>query len=312
MSQSRRIVAALATLAVLVAAPATASAAPSSSKARSTTNVQVHVDKAATAVKRMQRHARLGNGKGVAKQLKIARSQSVAASRMARQMAATADPGTQSIAAAQALTLAGTQYDQLVESITAIVDQITGQVQALVANAIAPTLAGKQKIIEVLTQLLDQVPAEAKPMIASIIAALSVGDADEVVNLDAALDTGTLPSGVAGIVSQALAMATGIIDQAFAAVQAIVPMLPVAAQGPLTQILDMVTSTVATIMPSVLSTVTGLIDTVLAALPFVGATASASGGQPATGAIGGILNSVTGLIGNLLGGLLGGQAAPAT
>ena len=70
MSSSRRIVAALATLAVLVAAPATASAAKpsSSSTVPSTANVQVHVDKATKAVTRMRRYARLGDGTAVARQ----------------------------------------------------------------------------------------------------------------------------------------------------------------------------------------------------------------------------------------------------
>ncbi|MGH2901108.1 MAG: hypothetical protein ACRDMZ_20700, partial [Solirubrobacteraceae bacterium] len=184
----------MAALAVLVAAPAAAEAKQSSSKVSASAAVQVSVDKATKATKRMKRYARLGKADAVARQLKIARSQSAAASRMARRMAATAGPGADSVVAAQALTLAGTQYDQLTEAITAIVDQITGQAQTLVANAIAPSLAGKQKIIEVLTSLLDVVPAEARPVIASIIAALSVGDATEVVNLDDALQTGGLPS----------------------------------------------------------------------------------------------------------------------
>ncbi len=352
MSHSRRIVAAMATLAVLVAAPATATA--QSTPEKPSVAVQVSVDKATKATKRMKRYARLGNANAVARQLKIARSQSAAASRTARSMASAADTSSESVVAAQALTLAGTQYDQLAEAITAIVDQINGQVQMLVANAIAPSLAGKQKIIEVLTGLLNTVPAEAKPVIASIIAALSVSDANEVLNLDQALDSGTLPTGVAGIVSQAMSMATGIIDMAFGVVKSIVPLLPAAVQAPLMQVLNMVTSTVGTIIPTVLNTVTGLIGSILGSLPFVGGTSASAGGLDlggllggilgtggstslpgnvggmldsllgglfgggsggtggATGGISGIISSVTGLIGNLLGGLFGGQTVPAT
>jgi len=321
MTHSRRILAALATLSVLVAAPATASAAKSTSKVPSTAKVQVYVDKAEKAVKRMNRYARLGNSKAVAKQLKIARSHSAAASRMSRKMAARATTDRQEIAAAQALTLAGTQYDQLVEAVTAIVDQITGQVQALVANAIAPSLAGKQKIVEVLTQLLDEVPAQVQPMIASIIAALSVGDANEVVNLNSALESGSLPSSIAGIVTSALTMATGIMDQAFGIVQSIVPMLPAAVQGPLMQILNMVTSTVGTIVPSVLATVTGLIDTILGSLPFVGGTSSSTGGMFGLGGLldgilgggsGDLPGGIGGMLDSLLGGLFGGGSAGGT
>lgn len=320
MTHSRRILAALATLAVLIAAP-TAAQAKSSSKVASTANVQVHVDKAEKAVKRMNRYARLGNAKAVAKQLKIARSQSAAASRMSRKMASRATSDSQEIAAAQALTLAGTQYDQLVESVTAIVDQITGQVQALVANAIAPSLAGKQKIVEILTQLLDEVPAQVQPMIASIIAALSVGDANEVVNLDQALASGSLPSSIAGIVTSALNMATGIMDQAFGIVKSIVPMLPTAVQGPLMQILDMVTSTVGTIVPSVLNTVTGLIDTILGSLPFVGGTSSSTSAMFGLGGLldgilgggsGDLPGGIGGMLDSLLGGLFGGGSTGGT
>jgi hypothetical protein len=326
MSHPRRIVAALATLAVLVGLPATASA-KSTSKVPSTAKVQVHVDKAAKAVKRMNRYARLGNTKAVAKHLKIARTESATASKMARQMASKAAPGTQSVTAAQALTLAGTQYDALVESITAIVDQITGQVQALVANAIVPTLAGKQKIIEILTQLVDQVPAQVQPIIASIITALSVGDANEVANLDEALDTGSLPTSIAGIVSNGLSMATGLIDQAFAIVQStLLPMLPAAVQAPIAQILDVVTSTVGTIVPSVLTSVTGLVDTILGSLPFVGGTSASNGGLFGLGGLldgivgggagslpGNFAGTLDGLLGGLFGGgSTGGGSTPAT
>ena len=45
-----------------------------------------------------------------------------------------------------------------------------GRVQAQVANSIAPSLAGKQKIIDVLNQILPQVPAQAQPIIAELFA----------------------------------------------------------------------------------------------------------------------------------------------
>ena len=114
MSQSRRYVAAMAMFAALLALPATASA-KSSHSMTAKASVQVSVDKADKAVKRLKRYARLGNSAGVARQLKIARSQSAAASKKARRMANKASTGTQTVAAASALTLAGTQYDQLVE-----------------------------------------------------------------------------------------------------------------------------------------------------------------------------------------------------
>jgi len=266
----------MATLATLVAVPATASASTHST-APTKAAVQANVDKATTAVKRIKRYARLGDSKRVASQLKIARKQSAMASKSARLMASSADTPSESLKAAQALTLAGSQYDDLVEAITAIVDQVTGQVQAQVANSIVPSLAGKQKILDVLNQILPQVPAEAQPIIASIIAALGAGDATEVVNLNDAATSGGLPVDISAIVTQCLGMATSMIDEAFGMIQGLLPMLPTAVQGPLAQVLGMVNGVVGTIVPSVLSTVTGLIDTILGSLPFVGGTTASAG-----------------------------------
>ena len=173
-------------------------------------------------------------------------------------MAKNADTQSQNLKAAQALTMAGTSYDDLVEAITAIVDQVTGQVQAQVANSIAPSLAGKQRIIDVLNQILPQVPAQAQPIIASIIAALSAGDATEVVNLNDAATSGALPVDISAIVTQCLDMATALIDDAFGMIQSLLPMLPDGRSGPaVAQVLNIVNSIVGTIVPTVLSTVTG-------------------------------------------------------
>lgn len=327
----------MATLAAVVAIPATASASTTHAKPTKA-SVQVHVNKADTAVKRLKRYARLGDGVRVERQLKIARSQSADASRIARQLANSATTGHQTVVASQALTLAGTQYDDLVAAVTAIVDQISGQVQALVANSIAPSMAGKQKVIDALTQLLGTLPTEVQPVVASIIAALSANDTTGVVNMNQALDTG-LPTGITGVINQALSMATSLITQAFSTIQGIIPMLPTAAQGPISQILNLVSSTVGTLVPTVLQSVTGLINTILGSLPFVGGTSASAGGMfglggllggilggfgggssaggstPSTGGIaglGGIMSSVTGLLNNLLGGLFGGQLVPST
>jgi hypothetical protein len=186
------------------------------------------------------------------------------------------------------------------------------------AQAIAPSIAGKQQIVDLLTSMLDKVPAEAKPVLASVIAGLSVGDASEVTNLDDAVHSGTLPVDISSIVTQALNLATSSIQSAFGLVQSLLPMMPEAAQAPLGTILDMVTSTVGTIVPGVLATVTGLIDSVLGSLPFVGGT-SATGSFGLGGLLGGLVgggaDSVPGgfgtTISNLLGGLFGGGAGQA-
>ena len=191
----------------------------------------------------------------------------------------------------QSLTLAGNQYDALLEQMTALNDEITGRVQLVIAQSIPSAIAGKQRVVEILTTMLDKVPESAKAPLASVIAALSVGDATEVSNLDEALHGGTLPSNISGLVSQSLGMVTQALQTAFDTIKAILPMLPSAVQGPLATIINIVSSTAGTLVPSVLSTITGLVDQILGSLPFVG-----------TGSQGGL--------GNLLGGILGGGSTP--
>jgi hypothetical protein len=315
MSHHRRSVAVMATIAALVAVPATASAKSTDSVKPASQSVEAYVAKAQTAVKRLKRAVRAGKGSVVKRELKTARSQTAAAARAARKLTYAASSDPQEVAATHALTLAGTQYDALIESITALVDEISGQAQALMAQAIAPSIAGKQQIIDLLTSMLDKVPADVKPVLASVIAGLSVGDASEVANLDDAVDSGALPVDISAIVTQALNLATTSIQSAFGLVQSLLPMMPEAAQAPLGAILDMVTSTVGTILPSVLTTVTGLIDSVLGSLPFVGrptATGSFGLGGLLGGLVGDGADNVPGgfgtTISNLLGGLFGGGA----
>jgi hypothetical protein len=322
MSQSRRIVATMATLAALAAVPATASAKSQDSAGTSASaSVQVHVNKAEKAVKRLKRAVKAGKSSVVKKELKTARSQTAAAARVARKMAFSASTDPQEIAATQSLALAGTQYNELIDAITALVDEITGQAQALIAQAISPSIAGKQNIITMLNDMLTKVPAEVQPVLASLITALSVGDATEVTNLDEAVSGGDLPSSISSIVSSCLTMATDAINSAFSMIQGFLPMLPAVAQGPISTILNMVQSTVGEIVPSVLSTVTGLIDSVLSSLPFVGGTSATGGMFGLGGMLSGILGEGTSGLGsfagigdmitNMLGGLFGGGTPAA-
>ena len=303
MSQVRRSFAALATVAAIAAVPATASASTASDVTKtSVTTVQANVKNAKAAVKKLKKAVRAGKSTIAKRELKMARSQTAAASRTARRMANRAVTEDGAAVAAQALTIAGTQYDTLLEVLTALVDD--GPAQSLIAGAIQPTIAGKTQVLNALNGLLDEVPAEVQPMVASIIASLGAGDATEVVNLDNALNIGTLPETITGLVSTCLAAATQAIEMAMNMVQGILPMLPTEAQAPLGAILTQVTGLVGTLVPSVLSTVTGLIDSIISSLPFVGGSASAS---VSTGGLGGI----TGIFSGLLGGIVGGGTTGA-
>jgi hypothetical protein len=303
MSYSRRIVAAVATLIVLVVVVPAGAEAKSLAVASQGASVQVSVDRAVVAVKRMTRYARLGRDVAAARQLKVARSQTAAASRVARAMAASAGTGAEGIAAAQALTLVGVQYDDLAEAVSALVSQVTGQAQAQFVNAIVPSLGAKQKVLEMLSALLDGAPVQAKPVIAAIIAVLAATDPAEVINLKAALDSGKLPIDVAVKISEALAVATAFYETAFTMVTSIVALLPKEVQAPLLQILDVVTLPVGSLKPSELSIVTALIAKVLGSLPFAGGTLPASHGLPGLSGLAGTFSAIVGSSQSLPGGV---------
>ena len=311
MSQFRRSVAAIATLAAVAALPATASAKDNTAASKaSVATVQSNAANAQQATKRLKRAVRQDQSSVARRQLRIARSQTAAASRGARQLARSADTRSESVAAARALTVAGTQDDVLLETLTALVDE--GPAQRQIAGSIQPTIIDKARIIAILTSLLDDVPESVRPILAAIITALAAGDATEVVNLDNAIDGGTLPAGILGIVSQALAIATQAIQSALGLIESsVLPALPTEAQAPVGGILGIVTSITGTLIPGVLSTVTGLLDSILGSLPFVG------GGSGGGGLFGGLLGNLLGggesnaggigaLISNLLGSVFGG------
>jgi hypothetical protein len=234
-------------------------------------------------------------------------------------MANAATTQTAASTAAQALTMAGTQYDDLLEALTALVDD--GPAQSLIAGAIPPTIAGKTQILQMLTSMLADVPASVQPTLASIITALGAGDATEVVNLDNALNVGSLPETITGLVTQCLDMAVQAIQSALQMVQGFLPMLPVGAQAPIGTILSQVTGMITDLVPSVLATVTGLIDTIIGSLPVVGG--GGTGGGLFGGLLGGIVGGgtaevpgagnvdsiISGLLGGLLGGATGGEAS---
>lgn len=333
MRTHRRLVVLAATAAAVVAVPTAAQAHQSPS----VKTVSSHAAKADKALIRLHLAVDAGNGKSAAKQLKIARKESAAAGADARKMAKGAR-GSKATRAAQANTISAEQYDQLLETLATLVDEIKGKIQTLIADALKPALQAKQQAIAILTSLLDVVPEPAKPILQSVIAALSAGDATEVTELQGALNTpGGLPGSISGIVSSVLGSATAAIDAGFETVKSILPLLPEVVRGPLTSILGQVQQTVGTLVPSVLSMVTGIIDTAMGSLPFIGAAGGGFGlGQLLGGIVGkpkvpgsdqelkkdvngagagpiggladifiGILNSITETIGGLLKSLLG-------
>ena len=213
MSQFRRSVAVMATVAAVAAVPATASAAPAKAVSKtSISTVQKSVTSAKKSVKALKRAVRSDQSTVAKRQLKLARSQTANAARVARTMSRSVTTDAAANTAAQALTIAGTQYDALLETLTGLVAD--GTAQSLIAGAIRPTIAGKEQVLETMTALLSELPGSTQPTFAAVIAALGAGDATEVVNLDNALNIGTLPATITGLVTECLATAMAAIESA--------------------------------------------------------------------------------------------------
>jgi len=318
MSQFRRSVAVAATLAAVAALPATASATPAKVSAKtSLASVEASVNNAKVSVRRLKRAVLTGESSVAKRQLKLARSQTANASRTARRLANAATNEVAANTAAQALTVAGTQYDRLLETLTALVD--VGTAQTVIAGSIQPTIAGKEQILQALTAIMDEVPASVQPTLAAIITQLGAGDATEIVNLNDALNVGSLPSTITGLVSQCLEMAMQAVQTAMTLVQGFLPALPVDVQAPIGTILSQVTGVFGQIAPSILSTITGLIDSIVGSLPIIGGgglggllggitaggTVSGGGGSASGSATLPGVGDITGIISSLLGSVLG-------
>lgn len=283
-SSTRRLTAVVAAVGALVALPSAAQA----HRAPSSDSVAGHVVKADQALTRFERAVRQDHAKTAEQHLRKARSQAAAAAREARKLRRDARSAAKRLVAAEALALSSAQYDAIVESIIARIDEVSGKLQAHLAQVLPGSVNGREQALAILTSLLDRLPAEAQGPLASVIAMLSAESGDEAADLAALLD-GDLPAEVSTIVADVMGIAQTAIADAFARVREILPMLPAAARGPVEQILTLVSGTVDTALGSVtgiLDSVGSIVNGVLGSVPGAGATSPLSSGG---GLLGGLL-----------------------
>ncbi len=263
MSHVRRPLTLLVLIAALAAvAPATASAG-TSSPARVTTQVA----KSDVALARLQRAVNSGRTRVARRQLLLARRHAATASQAARRLLRSADTPAETALAAGPLALAAAQYDELVAAVAALVDEVTGKLQTLVAQALPASLAGREQLLALLNSIVDDVPEALRPTITAVIAALSGGAAPEVGSLTEALGTGNLPSAIGDIVQKALALAQTAVTHALDLVKGLLPQLPEAGQNPLGGLLTNITGLVGGMLPSFLDGLDGLIQRLLGLKP---------------------------------------------
>ena len=287
-------------LATVVAMPATAEAKPVS-KART---------EAVKADKSLDRVVSLANSNrdsAAARELRRSRRHLRNAEGQVRRQRGSVGSVSGAKSYGRSVRVVGAVANQCADSLSPIVGDVGGNPQVAIAQAIKACIVTRERVVEMLTQLLPQVPAEARPYLSRVIALLSSDGQDEVQALTGALGDPTLPVDVAGILTQALELATGAINDAIGRLDGIVGMLPAAAQPIVQMALGLVTDQ--------LQMVTALIGDLFTGL-FGGAPPTPGTGAPGTGTggLGGLLgtgglpglNMLEGILGSLFGGAGGG------
>jgi hypothetical protein len=280
-------------LAALVAVPTAAEAKPASAKVRAQA---VAADK---SLDRVVSLAKRNRDAAAGKELRNYRRQLRGADTQLRRLRKSASISTSAGAAttyARSGRVVGSVANQCAEQLATLVDDVGGDAQVAIANAIKACIVTRDRIVDVLTGLLEKVPEEAKPYIAKVISMLSAPSEDQIAGITDALGTGTLPVDVSSILTSALEIATAAIDDTIAALQPILGMLPAPVAGIVQNVLTMVTDQ--------LHMVTGMIGNLFTNL-FGGVPTGTGTGTGSTGGLGGLFGS-GGLPGlNVLQGMFG-------
>lgn len=224
-----KLTAALAATAVL-AVPAAASAHEKSS----TQSVRAHIRNADQALTMVADLVKDNKDAATAIQMVQNRRQTQAATREAGRVRGRS-------ARAAAMRLVAQQRDDNVESYAALVDEVAGDTQVDMANAIASNVNGREKALSTLTALLPMLPAQAQAGIAKAIAAISGNGQDEVVDIVTALNSGQVSDAAQPALSTALTAASGAMFTGVNRLQGLVAGLPGPAQGPVQNAINRVT-----------------------------------------------------------------------
>ncbi len=289
-------------MATLVAVPATAEAKPVS-KART------EAVKADKSLDRVVSLANRNRDSAAARELRNYRSHLRSAEAQVRRQRSSVGTVAGATSYGRSVRVVGSVANQCADSLSQIVTEVGGDPQVAIAKAIKACIVTRERVVEMLTQLLPQMPVEARPYIAQVIAMLSSDGQDEVQGIAGALSNPALPVDVAGILTQALEIATGAIDDAVGRLQGIVGLLPAVAQPIVQMALGIVTDSLHMVTTLIRDLFGGLLG---------GSTPTPGTGTSGSGGLGGLLggglpglNVLQGILGNLLGGggggLLGGR-----
>ena len=240
-------------VASFAAVPATAEAKPVTAS-----KVRAEVRAADKSLDRVVSNVRRNRDATASKQLGKYRKQLRSADRKLKKLRSSATGTAGAKSYGSAARAVGVVSNECVDSLTGIVDEAAGNPQEAIARAITACLAARERVLDTLTALIDQVPVEARPYLAKVIAMLSSDGQDEVANLTGVLDNPTLPTDVASILTQALEMATAAIDEAMTRLHGILDVVPPEVRPMVQSALTMVTGILESTMGMVRDLLTGL------------------------------------------------------
>lgn len=289
---------------VVVAAMALTLAIPAVADAKSSTSVGVHVARAHHALMRVKRNTLKNHNAVAARALRTARHETALASSAARHTKGSA------VARANAFGNVAVQYDEDFSTFTSLLGHSSGSMPSLLAQALQPSLSGRQMAISSLQGLLGSLPASMLPDVTALITQL-IGGTPGQAGLLAGLLGGGLPASLQQLVEQTLATATGIATAGIAQVEQLLTMLPAGDQAAIKAALDQIVldlQHLSTVLGGILGgTPTTPTTPTTPACPTTGAPGGLGGliGAPLA-----IIGQLQGFLQQILGLVLGGSSTP--
>src|SRR5580658_1526558 len=243
----RAVGTALATAAAfaVAAAPAVAASHPSLPATSSGPSLTKAVSDVPAANHALMQLSSTGSSNAAAARTALARGRAdvAAAAHQARWLHARSNAST----SAAAFEAVATQYNSDVKTYTSMVTTTTGSLQTLIAEALAPAIAGRSQALAFLGQLDPSLPVSAAGTATSTITGLVGSLPSEITSLTGVVSTGDLTTEIEQLIAQAITSAGGVLDAGITELEGMVPELPTAIQPIVTSLLETLSSTLSTL-----------------------------------------------------------------
>jgi hypothetical protein len=299
-------------------------AANAASPAAAQAQVGKHLEKSQAAAKKVTRLTRKGDEAGALKALKVSRHEAVAASRGARKLAAGAsDNLTSAKTAVWSITAAAGTFGDALDRFSSLIPTTDDPaLQQSLAGALPGTAAGHAQLVQELTALVNELSGAAQAIAAQALAAIQAAAPEQVQQIATVAGLDDLPAQISTIIQTALSTATAALQTGLSSLTALLPELPAQTESQISTALGSITSTIHELLPllqqitSVVTTAAttgvqqamGIVQSLLGGLlgDFGGTTPAATPDAPAPSHSGGLLGGLLKLPLSLPKGILGG------